>query len=383
MRELLTDLLGWWEVETPFALATVVATSASVPRRPGAVMAVNTAGEVLGNVSGGCVEGAVYDTARRVLTTGEPALETFGFSADDAFAVGLTCGGTISVFVQRIDPVTAPDFPAVAVAVAAAEPVAVATVIAGPARVGVRRGVWLDRVAGTFGTESLDAAVTEDARAMLVQGRSGQRHYGPAGERRCDTRRRDEWRCDTVTVFVQSFVPPARMLVFGAIDFARAVTRVGVFLGYHVTVCDARGVFATRRRFPEAHEVVVEWPHRYLKRTAVDPSTVICVLTHDPKFDVPLLEVALRTRAGYVGAMGSRRAHADRLTRLRDAGLTEVELARIRAPIGLDLGARTPEETAVSIAAEIIQNRRRGSGQPLSTTAGPIHRCGTGEQGIW
>ncbi|WP_322749914.1 MULTISPECIES: XdhC/CoxI family protein [unclassified Frankia] len=364
MRELLADLLGWWESETPFALATVVTTSASAPRPPGAAMAVDTAGEALGSVSGGCVEGAVYDTAQRVLATGEPVLETFGFGADDAFAAGLTCGGTISVFVQRIDHVTAPDLPAVASASAAAEPVAVATVIAGPARVGARRTVWQDRAAGTTGTEGLDVTVTDDARGMLAQGQSGQRHYGPAGER-CG---------DAVTVFVQSIAPPPRMLLFGAIDFAHAVTRIGVFLGYHVTVCDARGVFATRKRFPEAHEVVVEWPHRYLIRTAVDPSTVICVLTHDPKFDVPLLEVAVRTPAGYIGAMGSRRTHADRLARLRKAGLTEEDLARIRAPIGLDLGARTPEETAVSIAAEIIQNRRRSSGWPLSTTTGPIHK---------
>ncbi len=363
VREMLTAMLEWWESETPFALATVVATSASAPRRPGAAMTVNIAGEALGSVSGGCVEGAVYDTARRVLASGEPALETFGFSDDDAFAVGLTCGGTISVFVQRIDRTTAPDLPAIAAAVADAEPVAMATVVSGGAPVGARRVVWLDRVAGTLGAPGLDVAVTQDARGMLSQGQSGQRRYGPAGQR----------RRDAVTVFIQSFAPPPRMLVFGAIDFAHAATRIGVFLGYHVTVCDARSVFATRRRFPEAHEVVVEWPHRYLTRTTVDPSTVICILTHDPKFDVPLLKVALRTSAGYIGAMGSRRTHADRLARLREAGVTDDELARIRAPIGLDLGARTPEETAVSIAAEIIQNRWRGSGRPLSTTAGPIH----------
>ena len=179
---------------------------------------------------------------------------------------------------------------------------------------------------------------------MLEQGVTGQRHYGPNGERR-----RDE-----VTVFVEAFAPPPRMLVFGAIDFAAAVARIGSFLGYRVTVCDARAVFATARRFPDADEVVVEWPHRYLARTRVDARTVICVLTHDPKFDVPLLEVALRTPAWYVGAMGSRRTHDDRLERLREVGLTEDELARLRSPIGLDLGARTPEETAVAVAAEIV-----------------------------
>ncbi len=198
---------------------------------------------------------------------------------------------------------------------------------------------------------------------MLDHGTTGLHRIGPDGER----------RQDELTVFVQSFAPPPRMLVFGAIDFAAAVARVGKFLGYHVTVCDARAVFATPKRFPEADEVVVEWPHRYLQSTTVDSRTVICVLTHDPKFDVPLLEVALRTDAAYVGAMGSRRTHDDRLARLRDEGLDEDALARLASPIGLDIGARTPEETAVSIAAEIIAHRWGGSGRRLGDTAGPIH----------
>jgi xanthine dehydrogenase accessory factor len=179
-------------------------------------------------------------------------------------------------------------------------------------------------------------------------------------------------------VFVSSFAPKPRMLVFGAIDFAAAVARVGAFLGYQVTVCDARPVFATRSRFPDADEVVVDWPHRYLAAEAeagrIDGRTVLAVLTHDPKFDVPLLEVALRLpEVAYVGAMGSRRTHDDRLRRLREAGLTDAELARLSSPIGLDLGARTPEETAVSIAAEIVALRWGGDGNRLSAREGPIH----------
>jgi xanthine dehydrogenase accessory factor len=179
-------------------------------------------------------------------------------------------------------------------------------------------------------------------------------------------------------VFVWAFAPAPRMLVFGAIDFAAAVARIGTFLGYRVTVCDARPVFATASRFPDAAEVVVAWPHRYLRQEAeagrVDARTVLCVLTHDPKFDVPLLEVALRLpEVAYVGAMGSRRTHDDRLTRLREAGLTDPELARLSSPIGLDLGARTPEETAVSIAAEIIALRWGGHGDRLAEMAGRIH----------
>ena len=181
-------------------------------------------------------------------------------------------------------------------------------------------------------------------------------------------------------VFVASYAPKPRMLVFGAIDFAAAVARVGSFLGYRVTVCDARPVFATRTRFPDADEVVVDWPHRYLTGEAeggrIDGRTVLAVLTHDPKFDVPLLEVALRLPVAYVGAMGSRRTHDDRLARLREVGVGQDDLDRLSSPIGLDLGARTPEETAVSIAAEIIQLRWGGQGRRLAEVAGPIHHLG-------
>jgi xanthine dehydrogenase accessory factor len=189
-------------------------------------------------------------------------------------------------------------------------------------------------------------------------------HYGHHGER----------REDAIGVFVASYAPRPRMIVFGAIDFAAAVAKMGTFLGYRVTVCDARPVFATRKRFPEVDEVVVEWPHKYLARTEVDDRTVVCVLTHDPKFDVPLLEIALRKSLAYIGAMGSRRTNDDRLARLRELGLTELELERLHAPIGLDLGARTPEETAMSIAAEITAARSGGSGAPLRSVTGPIHR---------
>jgi len=185
-------------------------------------------------------------------------------------------------------------------------------------------------------------------------------------------------------VFVSSYAPVPRLLVFGAIDFAAAVAKVGSFLGYHVTVCDARPVFATSTRFPEADEVIVDWPHRYLAAEAeagrIDGRTVVTVLTHDPKFDVPLLEVALRMPdVAYVGAMGSRRTHDDRLERLREAGLTDAELSRLSSPIGLDLGARTPEETAVSIAAEIVALQWGGGGKRLQETGGSIHHHGAPE----
>ena len=176
------------------------------------------------------------------------------------------------------------------------------------------------------------------------------------------------------SVFVESFVPAPEMIVFGAIDFAAAVVRIGKFLGYHVTVCDARPVFATKSRFADADEVVVDWPHRFLERHRVDSRAVLCVLTHDPKFDLPLLQVALRTPAAFIGAMGSRRTHEDRIRRLLDAGVTATELERLSSPVGLDLGGRTPEETAVSIAAEIIARTWGGTGQPLRQTTDAIHR---------
>jgi xanthine dehydrogenase accessory factor len=346
-----------------FALATVVGTWRSAPRQPGAAMVVSPDGEPVGSVSGGCVEGAVYELAQEVMASGEAVLQRYGVSDDDAFAVGLTCGGIIDVFVEPVDATTFPALPDVVAAIRAHEPVAVATVVDGPGRVGAHLAVWPDREAGNLGSARLDEAVADDVRGMLDHGHTGLLHIGPDGER----------RQDELTVFVQSFAPPPRMLVFGAIDFAAAVARVGKFLGYHVTVCDARGVFATRKRFPDADEVVVEWPHRYLAAQPVDSRTVICVLTHDPKFDVPLLEVALRTDAAYIGAMGSRRTHDDRLARLRDEGVPEELLARLSSPIGLDIGARTPEETAVSIAAEIVAHRWGGSGARLGATEGPIH----------
>jgi xanthine dehydrogenase accessory factor len=245
-------------------------------------------------------------------------------------------------------------------------PVALATVIDGPGK-GAKLLVHPGQAAeGSLGDPDLDRVVARDALGELAAGTTAVRHYGAHGEA----------REAAVAVFVESFAPPPRMLVFGAVDFTAALVRVAKVLGYRVTVCDAREVFATRARFPDADDIVVDWPHRYLRRTETDGRTVLCVLTHDAKFDVPLLEVALRLPVAFVGALGSRRTHADRERRLREVGLTEVELARLRAPIGLDLQARTPEETALSIAAEIVATRRGGTGVPLTGSGMAIHRDG-------
>jgi len=243
-------------------------------------------------------------------------------------------------------------------------PVAVATVIDGPEEyLGGKLLVFQEEHLGGTGNEDLDRAVVESARGMLASGVTGTRHFGPRGQR----------RMDDVGVFIQAFAPPPAMYVFGAIDFASAVARIGKFLGYRVTVCDARPVFATRERFPTADEVVVAWPDEFLKSAPVDRRTVICVLTHDPKFDVPVLKAALQTEAGYIGAMGSRRTHDERTARLREEGVSDEELSRISSPIGLDIGARTPEETAVAIAAEIIALETGHRGGRLAERKGPIH----------
>ena len=329
---------------------------------------------VVGSVSGGCVEGAVYDLAQQVVADGQPLLQRYGVSDEDAFAVGLICGGILDVFVEKVSQETFPQLDGVAEDIEAERPVAVVTVVEhpDPAWLGRRLVVRPERdgipLEGSLGSDRAQAAIADDARGLLASGRSELLTYGPDGQRRGEGMR----------VFCAVYAPKPRMLVFGAIDFAAAVARLGSFLGYHVTVCDARPVFATVSRFPHADEVVVAWPHRYLSEQAatgaIDQRTVMCVLTHDPKFDVPLLEVALRLpEVAYIGAMGSRRTHADLVERLRAAGLNEEEMAHLSSPIGLDLGARTPEETAVSIAAEIIALQWGGGGGRLAQMDGRIH----------
>ena len=250
-------------------------------------------------------------------------------------------------------------------AIDADAPVALATVIDGPS-VGAKLLVRPDEdPIGSLGDPDLDRVVARDALGELAAGTTGVRHYGPHGEA----------REDVVSVFVESFAPPPQLLVFGAVDFTGALARIGKVLGYRVTVCDAREVFATKVRFPFADEVVVDWPHRLLDRVGdqLGPRDAVCVLTHDPKFDVPAVIAALRTDVGYLGAMGSRRTTDDRNRRLRDGGVSDEDMARVMAPIGLDLGARTPEETAISILAEVIATRTGREAPSLRDAEGQIH----------
>ncbi|MFJ2738232.1 XdhC family protein [Streptomyces sp. NPDC087440] len=376
MRDVAAQLGRWIEEGREVAVATVVGVSGSAPRGPGAALAVDGAGAALGSVSGGCVEGAVYELCTQALADGRPVVQRFGYSDDDAFAVGLTCGGTVEVLVTPVGA-AAPARPVLAAALAAfaeGASAALVRVVRGPDE--LLGGALLvhadDAYEGTLGgSPQWDRIARNEALDMLALGRTGTVDVALDGA-----------LCPGgVTLFVECRVPPPRMIVFGAVDFAEALVRAGSFLGFHVTVCDARPVFATRERFPEADEVVVDWPHRYLRQTRTDARTVLCVLTHDAKFDVPLLTEALRMPLAYVGAMGSRRTHADRLRRLREVGLTERELARLRSPIGLDLGGRTPQETALSIAAEIVATRHGGSGLPLTGSSVPLHREGDAPDG--
>ncbi len=368
MQEVIGDIERWRRAGLRVAVARVVGLEGSGPRDPGATMAVNEQGEVAGSVSGGCVEGAVVTEALAAMAGEAPRRCTFGYSDEEAFAVGLTCGGTIHVLVTPDVPLVYDELRA---ALATATPVVLATVVerAGDEVPALGSSMLVDadgRVDGSLGSPEIDEVVRRDAVGALASGLSTTRHYGARGEA----------RMRTVGVFLEVFAPPPHMVIFGAVDFTAALVRVAKVLGYRVTVCDARPAFATRARFPLADEVVVDRPERHLATIAgeLSPRDAVCVLTHDAKFDVPAIVAALGTRAGYLGAMGSRRTHADRVQRLREAGVDAADLERVMAPIGLDIGARTPEETAVAICAEIIAQRTGRHAPSLRDRSGPIHQ---------
>ena len=373
MRDLLPEFATWRRANTRFAIARVVDIEGSGPREPGAAMAVSETGQVVGSVSGGCVEGAVVSEALAILAGEKPSgVVTFGYSDDEAFAVGLTCGGIIHLFIQPADDSIAPLLDTLDEHTRSHEPVALATVIEGP-HTGATILVAPNRThIGSLGTTELDRVVARDALGELEAGTTGVRHYGPDGQ----TTPEDLADTPTVKVFIESFAPAPQMWIFGAVDFTAALARVAKILGYRVTVCDAREIFATRRRFPMADNVVVSWPGDLFtaEGKTLGPRDAVCILTHDAKFDVPAVKGALATRVGYIGVMGSRKTHAKRLERHAEVGVAgEAELSRLMSPIGLDLGARTPEETAISICAEIIARRTGRNAPSLRDSSGPIH----------
>ncbi|MDL9938013.1 XdhC family protein [Gordonia sp. ABSL1-1] len=365
MRELLPDLLSLLAARDarPVALARVIGVTGAAPRAPGAAMLVTGDGQIVGSVSGGCVESTLHHTAGQVLADGVAVVERF--ADQDALGLagaGLTCGGEIEVFVEPVGPERLDDLHRLSTAVAHRQPVALATTLAAHPRWHVRTPTdqqpWL--------------RLDHDVADLLATGRSSI-----IGVDDCDAD--DPASHYRPRTFVQSFAPPARLILVGANDFVRELAAIGSRLGFRVTVVDARPVFATRARFPEADEVVVGWPDNYLSAELeagrLPASSAVCVMTHDAKFDVPALRVALSgAPLSFVGALGSRRTVADRRTRLLDAGVTPDQLARLRSPLGLDLGGHTPAEVAISIAAQLIAERNSGSARPLTHGRGPIHR---------
>lgn len=371
------SILDWLSAKRDFALAVVTKTWSSAPRPAGAMMAVAADGEVIGSLSGGCVESAVHELALEVLTTGRAASAHYGTSDAEAFAVGLACGGQIDVLVTPIiESADASRLRIYLEAVAGSQAAALALELPGRTAddggnlSGPSRSLVLDvdgTAHGNFGHARLTEHIATDAQAMIATGAAAILEFDDTGRRLGAGTR----------IFVTTSTPPPRLLIFGAIDYAAALAELGRFLGYRVTVCDARKVFTTAERFPAAHDVVVSWPHRYFAAEAeagrLEASTVVAVLTHDLKFDVPVLLEAVRSEAGYVGALGSRRTHAQRTDALREAGASDEEIARIHGPIGLDLGARSPEATAVSIFAEVLAEGSKATGASLSVTTGQIH----------
>ncbi|WP_077138223.1 XdhC family protein [Flaviflexus massiliensis] len=351
MRDILSSIVHWTE---PFAVATVTETWSSAPRRPGSSMAVSSTGEVVGSVSGGCVESDLYLRCQEVIAGGDTQVVRYSVGDGDALSIGLTCGGRIDVVIQYIDP-SLGWLAALHDAVLSRTPVALCTILDGDGA-GQTRLVLRAESHGTTHVPHVDREL--DRRALDTVSRDD----GSIIDIACD------WLDKPVhaRAFVLSLTPPSRMVIFGSTDHAAAVCRIAKFMGYDVTVCDTRPVFTTPARFPDADEVVVEWPEDYLDQTVIDSQTAICILTHDPRFDIPLLEKSLATRARYIGAMGSRKVHKKRMEELRARGLTETELSRLHSPIGLDIGGYSPEEVAVAVAAELIAERHGGTGQSLS-----------------
>jgi xanthine dehydrogenase accessory factor len=385
MKLVFSDIDRWLTQGQEVALATLVATTGSSPREVGATLAVNSAGEVAGSISNGCLEGVLVEEALGAIASGCPRLLTFGPPTDGepddlGLSLGLTCGGTMQVYVERLAPAYAAGQLPLSVLLdvvrkAKERPAAICTRLQASDGGGSescdlqapdKLVVFEDgHCLGSLGHPDLDRAVAKEAKGLLQQGQSRQSQFGPRGE--CGQ--------SDVAVFIEALSPPPHLLMFGAVAFSRALCQFGRLLGYQTTVCDARSLFVTPDRLPEADRLETFWPQEYFERYGADigDRTAILVLTHDPKFDIPALVQAVQTPAFYIGAMGSRKSHADRLARLRAEGLSEAELARISAPTGLDLGGHTAEETALSILAEMVALRHGRAGGRLAHSHQPIH----------
>ncbi|WCB96700.1 putative xanthine dehydrogenase subunit A [Baekduia alba] len=354
---------SWLEQGKRVVCALLIEVEGSAPLDAGASMLVAESGEIEGSITGGCVEGAVATEARNVLAGGPPRTVTYGISDQLAGTVGLTCGGTVHIFVHELSGAAGDVELAARRAIAAGRPVAVATLLDG-AGAGSKLAVIDGEAVGSLrGPELLDASVTRDAAGLLAQGRTGIRRYGADGA----------VLGAELAVHVRSFATPPRMLIFGAIDFSAALAPLAAALGYRVTIVDPREPFIRSPRYASVAEIVVGWPQDALEGHELGPRDAILVFTHDPKLDEPALRGALATGAGYIGALGSRKTTADRNRRLLELGVREAELARVMAPCGLDIGSSTPEEAAIAILAEIVARRNGRGGEPLVGVRGAIH----------
>jgi xanthine dehydrogenase accessory factor len=343
--------------------ALLVGVEGSAPLDPGSSMLIAEDGAIEGSITGGCVEGAVVDEAKAVFAGGKARTASYGISDELAGTVGLTCGGTVHIFIHELAGGAAEVERAARDAIGEGRPVAIATLLDGE-HAGAKLAIVDGEAIGTLeGPQLLDHSVARDAAGMLSRGVTGIRRYGEEGA----------VLGAELAVHVHSFAPPPQMLVFGAIDFSAALARIAKELGYAVTVCDPREPFIRTPRFEEAAEVLVAWPEDAFEQLTLGSRDAVLVFTHDPKFDEPALRCALASGAGYVGALGSRKTTADRNRRLLESGVSEQALARVHAPCGLDIGGSTPEEVAISVLAEIIAARSERSGAPLREGAAAIH----------
>jgi xanthine dehydrogenase accessory factor len=339
MRDILADISQWWEMGgQPIALATVVQTWGSAPRKVGAKMAMMAGGEITGSVSGGCVEGAVFETGTEVLETGQPQLLHFGVADETAWDVGLACGGTIEVFVEQLD---APSFELMKSIIEADRAGDSVTIIRGQEdKLGRKMTIGRDgQTVGSLG-DNLDTLALAAARAS--------------------THPRRVQLTDEIEVFVDTIRPSPTLIMVGGVHIAVALTSMAKLLGYKTIVVDPRRAFGSEARFPHVDNLIQAWPDKAFAQIELTPETAVAMLTHDPKIDDPALNVVLNSPAFYIGALGSSKTQAKRRERLQEMGFRDEVIGRIHGPIGLDINAGTPEEIALSIMAEIVKAQRRG-----------------------
>jgi xanthine dehydrogenase accessory factor len=343
MRDILNDLERWMDEGQPVAIATVISTWGSSPRPVGANMAVTRSGEMAGSVSGGCVEGAVVEAAIQVLRTDRPALLHFGVSDETALAVGLACGGEIEVFVRPLNKTL---FPEICKELKSERAFAQAVIVRGSEDL-LGQEILLRQDGGITGSVPLEIAneLIPPARLALEMGQHRRERLTVASEK--------------VELFVQFVSPPPKLVVVGGVHISLALISLAKILGYHTVIIDPRRAFGNQMRFPQADEVIQAWPDTAFQQVSITPSTAVVMVTHDPKIDDPALRIALTSPAFYVGALGSRKTQALRKGRMLEAGLTERRIARLHGPVGLDIGARSPEEIALAIMAEIVAARNR------------------------